>query len=85
MPKHGQLTDRTVRERQVESGVDKLDELDSSRAATVELHAMEPQLGVVEEVERGKGDTLVLRRLADMKVSLAAIEPQKGIPVVVVF
>jgi hypothetical protein len=36
---------------------------------------MEPQLGIVEEVERDEGDMFVLQRLADMKVSLAAVEP----------
>jgi hypothetical protein len=40
---------------------------------------MEPQLNIAEDVERGEGDMFVLRRLADMEVSLAVIEPQEGI------
>jgi hypothetical protein len=41
--------------------------------AAIELHAVEPQLSVIEEVEHDEGDTLVLRRLANMKVMLAMI------------
>jgi hypothetical protein len=46
---------------------------------------MEPQLGIVEEVERDEGDMFVLQRLVDMKVSLAAVEPEKRITVAIVF
>jgi hypothetical protein len=46
---------------------------------------MEPQLSVVKEVEHGEGDTFVLQRLADMKLSLVVVEPEKGITVAIVF
>jgi hypothetical protein len=40
---------------------------------------MEPQLGVVEEIEHSEGRAFVLRSLADVEVALAPIEPRKGI------
>jgi hypothetical protein len=49
--------------------------------AVVELHAMKPQLDVIEEVERGEGDALVLWHLADEEVTLAMINQGKGSPV----
>jgi hypothetical protein len=51
----------------------------------VELHSMEPKLGVIEEVECYEGDTLVLRCLVDMKLSLASIKPQNGVTGAIVF
>jgi hypothetical protein len=44
---------------------------------------MEPQLGVIEEVERGEGDALVLRRLVDMEIPLASVEPRQRVPIAI--
>jgi hypothetical protein len=54
-------------------------------AAAIELHAMEPQLGVIEEVECSEGDALVLCRLADMEVTFAVVEQRQGITGAVIF
>jgi hypothetical protein len=45
----------------------------------VELQAVKSELSVVEEVERGEGDALVLRHVAHIEVTLAAIEPRERV------
>jgi xanthine/CO dehydrogenase XdhC/CoxF family maturation factor len=47
--------------------------------ATVEFHVMEPQLGVVQEIERDEGHSFVLQCLAHEEVMLALVEPRKRI------
>jgi hypothetical protein len=39
----------------------------------VELEAVEPELGVIKDMEGGARDLLVLRRVADLEVLLASI------------
>jgi hypothetical protein len=46
---------------------------------------MEPQLGIIEEVERGEGDVLVLWRLADVEVMFIVVEPRQGITSAIIF
>jgi hypothetical protein len=36
---------------------------------------MEPQLGIIQEMERSIGHTLVIKRMADSEVMLASIDP----------
>jgi hypothetical protein len=52
-------------------------------AVAIEFHAVEPQLGVIEEVEHGEGDALVLRRLVDMEIPLASVEPRQRVPIAI--
>jgi hypothetical protein len=47
--------------------------------ATVEFHAVKPQLGVVQQVEGREHDPLVLRRTTHVEIALTAVEPGQGV------
>jgi hypothetical protein len=81
---HGQLTNWAIGEGQPKSRVHQLHKLRPCRAATVEFHVMEPQLGVIQEIECGEGHPFVLQRLAHEEVTLALVEPRKRIACAVV-
>jgi hypothetical protein len=40
---------------------------------------MKPQLGVVQQIEGGERDLLVLRRTTHVEIALAAVEPGQGV------
>jgi hypothetical protein len=77
-PQHGELADGAVGEWRPEPRVHELHELRPSRPTAIELHSMEPQLCVFQQIESGKRDPLVLRCAAHMEISHTAIEPWEG-------
>jgi hypothetical protein len=56
-----------------------LHEAVSGGLAAVELKTVVPQLGVVEEVERSIGDTLVFWRPAHAEIAITSVQPWQGI------
>jgi hypothetical protein len=76
---HGELTNRTVCEGWSKSCVHELNELVPCWPPSVQLHSMKPQLGVIEQVERSEGDSLVFRRAAHMKELFVVVEPRRGV------
>jgi hypothetical protein len=50
-PQHGKLADGAVSERRPESRVHELHKLRPSRSSAIELHSVEPQLCVVQQIE----------------------------------
>jgi hypothetical protein len=76
---HGQLGNGVISQLRTEARIDKLDKLRPSGAAAVELHAVEPKLGVIEQVECRECHLLVVQSLAHMEEPLAAIQPRQGV------
>jgi hypothetical protein len=59
--------------------LDKLDKLCPSGAAAVELHAVEPELGVVKQLQCCERHLLVVRCPVHIEDLLAAIQPRQGV------
>jgi hypothetical protein len=76
---YGELPNGAVGERRPKTCVHQLHKLWPSRSAAVELHPVQPQLGVVQQVEGRERHVLVLRCPAHMKIALTAVEPREGI------
>jgi hypothetical protein len=60
-------------------GVDDPGEVHPWVHAIVQLQAMVPKLGVVQEIERGIQNSLVIWRPANTKIMLAPVQPRKRI------
>jgi hypothetical protein len=75
---YGQLADGAVCQRWPEACIDELDKLRLGGAAAVEFHAVEPKLGVAQQVEC-RECYLVAWCLTHMEESLAAIQPWQGV------
>jgi hypothetical protein len=53
-----------------------LHELRPCRVTAIEFHALEPELGIIQEVECGECHAFVLWCLANKEIALAPIEPR---------
>jgi hypothetical protein len=60
VPQHGEFANGAIGERRPEAGIHQLHELGPHRPPVVEFHAVKPQLGVIQQVEGGEHDPLVL-------------------------
>jgi hypothetical protein len=85
MTKKGQLADGALSKRWPEARVHQLDEAVPCQRSPVQLQPMEPQLGVVEEVECGVSHALVIWGSLHTEVSLTAIQPWQQVPFAVKF
>jgi hypothetical protein len=78
-PQHGEFTNGAVIERRPEARIHELHELGPCRPPAVKLHAVKSQLGVIQQVEGGEHDPLVLWCTVYVEVMLVAVEPGQGI------
>jgi hypothetical protein len=76
---HGELIDGAVDEWWPELCIHELHKLWPSQLTAIRFHSIEPQLGIVQQVEGSESDPLVLRCAANVEVSLTVIEPWKRI------
>jgi hypothetical protein len=82
---HGKLTDGAIYQRWTEALIDKLHKLRLGGAASIELHAVEPKLGIVEQVECREHHPFVIRCPSHMEELLATIQPWQWVAGIVEF
>jgi hypothetical protein len=74
-----QLVNGTVCQRRPKSCVGELGEAVPRWLSTVELQMVEPQFGILQQMEGGISHPLVLRCASYAEISLTAIKPWQGI------
>jgi hypothetical protein len=82
--KHGKFTKRRVRQQWPKVCIDQLYKFLPGRSAAIELHMVEPELGIVEEVAGHQRGTFHFRCSPNMEISLASVKPGQRISSAVV-